>query len=100
MKKTTITFNNKEYKIPNFDFNALCELGDRGLDTQDLMSGKLNGLKLIRAILSFTINESVETTGNLITKYISENGMENFNEVIKPLIEAFGNSDFFKSLVK
>lgn len=98
--KTTITFNGKEYKIPTFDFNSLCELGDRGLDIEDMQAGKMNGLKFIRAILSYTINEDVENTGKIITNYIMKNGIAKFNEEISPLIQAFGDSDFFKNLVK
>ena len=61
---------------------------------------QVNSLKLIRALISFVINESPKTTGELITKEMTTLGMEKFNEQVQPLVEAFGNSDFFKNLAK
>lgn len=93
-------FDEKEYNVPEFDFNALCELGDRGLDFTEMQNGETNGLKIIRALLSFALDKAPKETGTLITKEIVKVGIEKFTENLQPLVNGLTNSDFFKQLVK
>ena len=93
-------FNGKTYKIPTIDFNAMCELGVRGLNLEAVIPRKtFITLKLIRALISFVINESPEETGKLIEKEMI-NDVQGFYKKIEPLVEAFKDSDFFKNLAK
>lgn len=96
----TFKFNEKEYKVPEMDFNALCELGDLGLDFTQMTTENINGLKVIRGLLSYAINENPEITGKLITQELSNIGIEKFTENLKPLLEELNDSVFFKQLAK
>ena len=95
----TFELNGKTYKVPEFDFNALVELENKGVDFQEMTSSGKSGLGFIRALVSFATHKSVEEAGKEITKLLVDK-KDKAMESLQPLLEAFNDSDFFKSLVK
>lgn len=89
-----ITINKKEYTIKPIDFNAICELADKGFSLSDAQAMN-KSLNMVRALCAFTIGCSVDEAGNEIEKHIVNGGkITDF----KPLIESLVNSDFFRNL--
>ena len=90
MKK--ITINGKEFPIKKIDFNAMVELEEKGLDIDSI--GK-KGMSTLRALVAWVMDCEPEKAGKEINDHLMNGGnFDNFTV----LMEAFNESDFFKSL--
>lgn len=90
--KKSIVINSKEYEVPSFDFDAMCELEELGLD----FNSTKQSFSFIRALVAYTMNCDLETASKAITEHIKTGSIADFNVLSKALTE----SDFFQNLTK
>lgn len=90
--KKSIIINSKEYKVPEFDFDTICELEDLGLD----FSSNKQGFTFIRALVALTIGSDTEGASKEISEHLKTGSIADFNVLTEALVE----SDFFQNLTK
>ncbi len=90
--KKSIVINSKEYEIPNFDFDSVCELEELGLD----FNSTKQSFGFIRALVAYTMQCGVEEASQAIQEHIKTGSFADFNVLTKALTE----SDFFQNLTK
>ena len=90
----TITINSKEYKIPEFNFETICELEDLGINFQDISE---KSFSFIRGLVAYTTKKTLKNASQEIENHIENGGkLEDF----VPLYEAVTNSSFFQNIAK
>lgn len=92
--KESITINSKEYKVPTFDFGAICDLESLGINFVDVESKSFN---FIRGLVALTIGCGIEKANKEINEHLMNGGA--IDDFI-PLLEAVTKSDFFQQLTK
>ena len=94
----TITINGQSYPVPEVDFNAVCELQERGVDVMNPKSIRKRHIPVARAIVAWIMDTDVEEAGIEIQEHILNGGD------LAPIFEGFWKeveeSNFFKSLQK
>lgn len=90
--KKSIIINSKEYEVPSFDFDAMCELEELGLD----FNSTKQSFSFIRALVAYTMKCDLEIASKEITEHIKTGSIADFNVLSKALTE----SDFFQNLTK
>lgn len=88
----SITINSKEYKIPEINFKAICEIEDLGVDFS-----KVSSLKFISGLLAYTIGCDMDTAMNEIEEHIKNGGSL---DSLNVLVEAVYQSSFFQQMMK
>lgn len=92
--ENSIIINSKEYKVPKFDFEAICELEDLGLDFTSIQSKSFSS---IRTLVAYVLKTDVKEASKVIEQHIVNGGeITDFT----PLLEALGKSDFFQAQAK
>ena len=91
--KQKITLNKKEIVIPEFTFNTMIDLEERGVSLAELQS---TPMKFIRAIIALSLNVSNDEAGNEIQKHIENGGK--LDEVINSVTTSISESGFIKAL--
>ena len=89
----TITVNGKVYKARELDFNFLCELGEQGIELNEL-SKKI--LPATRVYIAYCMGVDVKVAGEAVNKHIINGGT--FNDFIDVFNQKALESDFFRSL--
>lgn len=72
-----VEINEKEYEVPDLDFNAMCELEDRGIPIAQLRSGDAKELKLasmVRGIAAWIMDCSLRQSGIEINEHLKKGG--------------------------
>lgn len=85
--------NGREYKIPELNFNAMCQLEDLGVSFSE-MDKKV--LQAVRAFLALAMGGDAEKAGKEIEAHIASGG--NFDEIMEDINRAVGESGFFQAL--
>lgn len=84
--------NGKSYKLPELDFNAVCELEEMGVS---LLDGNVKPLTMIRGFVALTIGDS-EQAGKEIEAHLINGG--SLVDIMAEITEAIDNSGFFHAL--
>lgn len=90
--KTSIIINSKEYKVPKFDFDAMCELEELGLD----FNSTKQSFSYIRALVAYTMKCDLNEASEAISEHVKTGSIADFSVLSKALTE----SDFFQNLTK
>lgn len=85
--------NDKEYRIPELDFNAMCKLEDMGISLTE-MDKKV--LTTIRGFMALAIDGDMETAGNELEKHLASGG--SMEPIMEDINKAVSESGFFRSL--
>ena len=85
--------NDREYVIPELNFNAMCRLEEMGASFTD-MDKKV--LSTVRAFLALAMGGDREEAGMEIEKHIASGG--GFDEMMKDISRAVEESGFFQAL--
>ncbi len=85
--------NDREYVIPELNFNAMCRLEEMGASFTD-MDKKV--LSTVRAFLALAMGGDIEEAGMEIEKHIASGG--GFDEMMKDISRAVEESGFFQAL--
>ena len=93
--KNILKINGKKYTAKEFDFNALCDFSDMGVDIGQASEKPMN---FLRAYIAFCSGLSVEEAGNEITQHIIGGGK--IDEAIEIMSAKMDESGFFRALSK
>ena len=88
-----VTINGKEYEIPEVDFDAICELEEKGVD---LLSADAKHPKLaitLRGIVAWIMNAPEKTASAEIMGHIQNGG--NIIDILNAITTAMQDSGFF-----
>ena len=88
-----VTINGKEYEIPEVDFDAICELEEKGVD---LLSADAKHPKLaitLRGIVAWIMGVPERTASAEIMGHIQNGG--NIVDILNSITEAMQESGFF-----
>ena len=84
--------NGKEYKIPEFDFNAVCQLEELGID---LIGQNAKPLSTLRAFVALAVG-ATEKAGKELETHLANGG--SLEEVMKEVNAALQKSGFFQRM--
>lgn len=93
MANEMICVNGKNYKAKDLNFNFLCDLGENGIEINDIGTKVLSAL---RVYIAFCMNTDVETAGNEISLHCINGGT--LDELAKVFNQKAEESDFFRSM--
>lgn len=93
MANEIIKVNGKDYKAKDLNFNFLCDLGENGIEINDIGTKVLSAL---RVYIAFCMNTDVETAGNEISLHCINGGT--LDELAKVFNQKAEESDFFRSM--
>lgn len=85
--------NNREYRLPELDFNAMCELEDMGVALTD-MDKKV--LTTVRGFLALSMNGDFQRAGKELEAHLSKGG--SLEQMLQEINEAVERSGFFRGL--
>ena len=91
---STVTINGKTYKIPELDFNAVCELEENGICLLNMDRKDRKIATMIRGLVAWIMGTDVETASEEIQNHISGGG--DIGEVMTKVTQAINESSFFK----
>lgn len=86
--------NGKTYKIPEMDFNMICDLEEAGVSILELDEKPISSL---RGFLSVIGEMSLEEAGNEIQEHLMKDG--SIDEIVTEVMLALVNSGFFQALL-
>lgn len=87
--------NNKEYKLPELNFNTICMLEDMGLSLTE-MDKKV--LSTVRGFLALAMDGDEEKAGREMEMHLANGG--DLNEMMEEINRAVQTSGFFQALSK
>lgn len=94
----TIEINGRKYRFPEIDFNAVCDLADKGVDIMNPKTIIKKPIPAARAIVAWIFDTDIETAGAEIQSHILAGGdLAPIFEVMNSEVEESG---FFKSLLE
>lgn len=85
--------NDREYRIPELNFNAMCALEEMGASFADMDK---KALSTVRAFLALAMGGDVEKAGKEIENHIAAGG--GFDEIMEDINRAVEESGFFRAL--
>ena len=85
--------NDREYHMPQLNFNAMCDLEDLGASFSE-MDKKL--LSTVRAFLALAMGGDTDKAGKEIEAHLASGG--NFDEIMEDINRAVEESGFFRAL--
>lgn len=88
-----VVINGKAYAIPKLDFNAICDLADKGFDIMNGTTWKKVNTSHYRAIVAWITGTELEAAGDLFQAHILSGG--SVDDVLKAFVDALSESDFF-----
>lgn len=89
----TFEVNKIMYKIPNLDFNAVCELEDMGVSMSNLSKTPMSGL---RGFFALSFDNNKDFAGAEIQEHMVNGG--DIKNISEALVKAVENSGFFQAL--
>lgn len=88
-----VVINGKSYKVPEMDFNAVCELEERGVNILNL-GENVKVASMVRGVAAWIMRTDLKTASNEIQGHIQNGG--NIMDILDALNEAADESGFFK----
>ena len=85
--------NDREYTIPELNFNAMCELEDLGASFSEMDK---KALSTVRAFLALAMGGDAEKAGKEIEAHIPSGGK--FDDIMQDINRAVEESGFFRAL--
>ena len=87
--------NNKNYTIPELNFNTICTLEEMGISLTD-MDKKI--LSTVRGFLALAMNGDYEKAGKEMEEHLENGG--SLDEMLEEINKAVEESGFFQALNK
>ena len=89
-----VVINGNKYDIPEVDFDAVCELEERGINLLRMDENNMKLATMTRGLVAWIMGVDVQTASKEIEAHISNGG--NIIDIISRLTDAINNSGFFK----
>lgn len=86
--------NGEDYTIPELNFDAMCELEEKGVYLLGMDEKNPKLATMIRGFVAWTMNVPEREAGNEIQKHIMNGG--DLGDILKDIMKAAENSGFFK----
>ena len=92
----TLVINEREYDVPELDFNAVCDLADRGIDILNTNTMQKNALGTARGFCAWVMGVDTATAGREIQQHILNGG--DIATIIDAFTKAVEESGFFNAI--
>jgi len=92
----TLVINEREYDVPELDFNAVCDLADRGIDILNTNTMQKNALGIARGFTAWVMGVDNATAGREIQKHMLAGG--DISVIIDAFTQAVEESGFFNAI--
>lgn len=89
-----IIINGNKYDIPEVDFDAVCELEERGVNLLNVDKSNMKLATMARGLVAWIIGVDVQTASKEIEAHIANGG--NIVDIVIRVTDAINNSGFFK----
>ena len=91
-----LRINGRDYQIPEMDFDAVCELEERGVNLFGMENVEKNGkmLTTIRGLVAWVMDTDLKTAGHEINEHLKNGG--GLEEIIYGINGAINDSGFFQ----
>lgn len=89
-----VIINGNKYDVPEMNFDAVCELEERGVN---LLNADMNNVKIAtmaRGLVAWIMDVDVQTASKEIEAHIANGG--NIVDIVSRVTDAINNSGFFK----
>lgn len=91
--KNYVTINGKDYKVPEVDFDAICQLEENGVYLLNMDPNERKIGTMIRAIVAWVMGVDNATASAELSEHIRNGG--NIMEIANAVTEAIGDAGFF-----
>ena len=88
-----VIINNNRYEIPEIDFDAICELEERGVNILSMDKNKPHIATTIRGLVAWIMDTDVQNASMEIEAHIANGG--NIIEIFTKVSDAINKSGFF-----
>lgn len=88
-----VRINGKDYTVPEMDFNAVCELEERGINLLNMGEGTPKIATMLRGITAWVMGVDNNTAAKEIQEHIMAGG--NIGEILDAINVAMDESGFF-----
>lgn len=92
--KRFVTINEKEYEVPEVNFDTICQLEENGVYLMSMDKNDRKIATMIRALVAWIIGEDAATASREISEHIRKGG--NIIDITNTIIEAITDAGFFK----
>lgn len=90
----TVVINGNKYDVPEMDFNAICDLEERGINLLNLDNGTPKIASMIRGLTAWIMDTDQRTAAEELQKHIEAGG--SIVDVMDAVNTALTESGFFK----
>ena len=87
-----ITINGRNYTVPELDFNAVCDLEEKGVNILN-MGNDMKIATMVRGLTAWIMNVDLATASREIQAHIQNGG--NVMDILNSFTAAVDNSGFF-----
>lgn len=89
-----VIINGNKYDIPEVDFDAVCELEERGVNLLNMDKSNMKLATVARGLVAWIMETDVRTASREIESHIANGG--DIISIINRVTDAINNSGFFK----
>ena len=93
-----IVLANKEYNVPDLDFNAVCDLADKGVDIMNPKAFSNNPIMTARSITAWMLGITAIEAGQVIQDHVLDGG--DIADIFTVFNEVVDESGFIQALQK
>lgn len=90
---SNVIINGKEYKVPELDFDAVCELEERGVNILN-MGENIKVASMVRGVTAWIMGTDLKTASAELQEHIQNGG--NIMDILNALNASADDSGFFK----
>lgn len=88
-----VTINDREYEVPEVDFDAICQLEEKGVYLLNFDRNERKIGMMIRGLAAWVMDTDEQTASREISEHIRKGG--NVMEIANVVVEAVTESGFF-----
>lgn len=89
-----VIINGNKYNIPEVDFDAVCELEERGVNLLNVDKSNMKLATMARGLVAWIMGVDVQTASKEIETHIANGG--NIIDIVSRVTDSINNSGFFK----
>lgn len=94
---TSVKINGTDYIVPEVNFNAVCDLAERGVDVMSIRNTvKKNPVGVLRGIAAWIMGVDEETAGDEVQEHILNGGAA--DDIFIAFTKVMEESNFIKAL--